>query len=430
MADFKLFHNNPNLETLQDFADSYKIRLNKDFSLKDFFEYNKDIIFKQLSQSQLIELSKNKGKVVKDLSSSDIDENTVLPCPCHLFIDEKYVDYSLAAKNTNFQIQEMDFIAFADEQIKKITSEVNAYFNVNEGKNTDIERTKPGCRVVGWFKSLYYSGKEGGDGNTQNIYNSESNFIDITPFITQMNMSVAHTGGSFSLTLPHIPVYSDKLQGTMNLIRWFNKNINSGDFIDKEQMSNFFVTDDSGEVTVKSDFSAFNYFEWLIQHNDLLFISFHDMEELTDDNLSGHHFDMIALVDNVTVNRNSPTAGISVTVTGRDLMKLITDDASLFFPAGVAASNGRIFDNTETTIKGGDLESVMRYKGAENQDGSPRQLTNMINVFAQEPNDFSIDFVIKTIISHLANLQIVPDDLFVSWGDKRTMFSDFKPKSE
>ena len=155
-----------------------------------------------------------------------------------------------------------------------------------------------------------------------------------------------------------------------------------------------------------------------------------DMEELTDDNLSGHHFDMIALVDNVTVNRNSPTAGISVTVTGRDLMKLITDDASLFFPAGVAASNGRIFDNTETTIKGGDLESVMRYKGAENQDGSPRQLTNMINVFAQEPNDFSIDFVIKTIISHLANLQIVPDDLFVSWGDKRTMFSDFKPKSE
>lgn len=429
MADFKLFHNNPNLETLQDFADSYKIRLNEDFSLKDFFEYNKDIIFKQLSQSQLIELSKNKGKVVKDLSSSDIDENTILPCPCHLFIDEKYVDYSLAAKNTNFQIQEIDFIAFADEQIKKITEEVKAYVSVKSHDFTEIERTKPGCRVLGWFKSLYYSGKEG-NGDTQNIYDSESNFVDITPFITQMNMSVAHTGGSFSLTLPHIPVYSDKLQSSMNLIRLFNKNINSGDFVDKEQMSNFFVTDDAGEVTVKSEFSAFNYFEWLIQHNDLLFISFHDMEELTDDNLSGHNFDMIALVDNVTVNRNSPTAGISVTVTGRDLMKLIIDDASLFFPAGVAASNGRIFDNTETTIKGGDLESVMRYKGAENQDGSPRQLTNMINVFAQEPNDFSIDFVIKTIISHLANLQIVPDDLFVSWGDKRTMFSDFKPKSE
>lgn len=426
MADFKLFHNNPNLETLQDFADAYKIRLNSDFSLKDFFDYNKDVIFKQLSQSQLIELGKTKGKNVKDLSSSDIDENIILPCPSHLFIDEKYVDYSLATKNTNFQIQEIDFIAFADEQIKKITSEVNAYFNE---KRTDIERTKPGCRVIGWFKTLYYIGKEGNN-NTNNIYDSSSNFIDITPFVTQMNMSVSNSGGNFSITLPHIPVYSDMLQGSMNYVRYFEKNINTGNFVDKEQMNNFFIGENGDELSVKSEFNSFNYFEWLIQHNDLLFISFHDMEELTDDNLSGKQFDMIALVDNVTVNRNSPSASVSVTVTGRDLMKLITDDASLFFPAGVAASNGRIFDNTETTIKGGDLESVMRYKGTENQNGSPRQLTNMINVFAQEPNDFSIDFVIKTVISHLANLQIVPDDLFVSWGDKRTMFSDLKPKSE
>jgi hypothetical protein len=198
--------------------------------------------------------------------------------------------------------------------------------------------------------------------------------------------------------------------------------------VDKEQMNNFFIGENRDELSVKSEFNSFNYFEWLIQHNDLLFISFHDMEELTNDNLSGKQFDMIALVDNVTVNRNSPSASVSVTVTGRDLMKLITDDASLFFPAGVAASNGRIFDNTETTIKGGDF--VMRYKGVEKQNGSIRLPNGMINVFSQEPNDFSIDFVIKTVISHLANIKIVPDDLFVSWGDKRTMFSDLIPKSK
>lgn len=425
MADFKLFQNNPNLETLRDFADVYKIRLNSDFSLKDFFEYNKDVIFKQLTQSQLIELGRKKGKKVKDLSSNDIDENITLPCPSHLFIDEKYVDYSLATKNTNFQIQEIDFIAFADEQIRKITSEVNAHFDVSKNKtNTEIERTKPGCRVIGWFKSLYYSGKDGNN-NTNNIYDSSSNFIDITPFVTQMNMSVSNSGGNFSITLPHIPVYSDMAQGTMNYIRYFEKNINTGDFVKKDQMNNFFIGD---ELSVKSTFNSFDYFEWLIQHNDLLFISFHDMEEFTDDNLSGQQFDMIALVDNVTVNRNSPSSSVTVTVTGRDLMKLITDDSSLFFPAGAAASNGRIFDNTETTIKGGDF--VIRYKGVENQDGSPRLPNGMISVFAQEPNDFSIDFVIKSVISHLANIQIVPDDLFVSWGDKRTMFSDLKPKSK
>lgn len=429
MAYFKLFHINPNLETLQDFVDSYKIRLNKDFSLKDFFEYNKNIIFKQLSQSQLIELSKNKGKKVNDLSSSDIDENIVLPCPCYLFVDEKYVDYSLAAKNTNFQIKEKDFIAFADEQIKKIISEVDAYFNVNQqGTRTDIERTKPGCRILGWFKSLYYSGKEG-NGDIQNIYNSESNFIDITPFVSQMNMSVSNSGGNFSITLPHIPVYSDKLQNSMNYIRYFKKNINTGNFVDKEQMNNFFIGENGDELSVKSEFNSFNYFEWLIQHNDLLFISFHDMEELTDDNLSGKQFDMIALVDNVTVNRNSPSASVSVTVTGRDLMKLITDDSSIYFPAGAAASNGRIFDNTETVIKGGDSESLMRYMGKDMKELTRLPINGELLVFSEQIK-FNIDFVIKTIISHLSNLQIVPDNLFVSWGDKRTMFSDLKPKSE
>lgn len=419
MADFKLFHNNPNQKNLKDFSDFYKIRLNKDFSLKDFFNHNKDVIFNQLSQSQLVELSKNKGKSVKDLTSNDIDENIILPCPCHLFIDEKYVNYSLATKHTNFQTQEINFIAFANEQIKKITSEKNSYFNTN----VNIEKFKPGCRVIGWFKSLYYSGKKG-NSFINNIYDSSSNFIDLTPFITQMNMGVNNSGGNFSISLPHIPVYSSSLKGMD--IRSFRDNINSENFIDKDQMSNFFINGDKNEMNVKSNFHEFNYFEWLIQHNDLLFISFQDMEELTNDNLSGHNFDMIALVDNVTVNRNSANSVVSVTVTGRDLMKLITDDASIFFPMGGSSSSGRIFDNTETTIKGGDLESVMRFKGTEKQNGTPRQPTGSISVFAEEPNDFSIDFVIKTIISHLANFSIVPDDLFVSWGLKRTKFSDYR----
>lgn len=425
MAKFKLFHNNPNFETLQQYAVGYKIRLDSSFSLEDFFEYNKDIIFNQLSHNQLLELSKSKMKNVKDLSSDDIDKNIILPCPCYLFIDDKYITNSLVTKNTNFQIQETDFIAFADEQIRKITSEMK-YFSAKEGfEKLDIQKTKPGCRVIGWFKSLYYSGKKS-VGEMNNIYNSSSNFIDITPFITQMNINVSQQGGSFSLTLPHIPVYTSNLSDD-NVIA-FHQSINSDNFVSKEQMMNFFIANKK-EVTVKSSFSSLDYFEWLIQHNDLLFISFDDIDDLTDDNLCGKNFDMIALVDNVSVNKNAQSASISVSVSGRDLMKLITDDASIFFPAGVAASDGRIFDNTETTIKGGDIESVMRYKGVENQDGSPRQLTHMLDVFATEPNDFSIDFVIKTVISHLANIQITPDDLFVCWGDKRTKFSDLKSKS-
>lgn len=418
MSDYRLYHNNPNIETLKEYVDSYKIRLDKSFTLKDFFNKNKEIIFNQLDTLQLLELGKKKNKSIEDLTSADIDENIVLPCPCYFFIDDKYVNYSIAVKNTNFQIQETDFIAFADKQIKNIISENSVYL---DKKQKDIERFKPGCRIIGWFKSLYYSGKEG-NGNINNIYDSTSNFIDITPFVTNINTSVSNSGGSFSFTLPHIPLYYD------NYFVLDTDYVNVKKFFDSEQLKNSYINEK--ELQVKTEFSSLDYFEWLIQHNDLLFISFNDMEELTDDNLSGCVFDMIGLVDTVSVNRNPSSANISITVSGRDLLKLITDDSSIYFPTGVAASNGRIFDNTETTNKGGDLESIMRFKGVDNQDGTPRQLTNMLNIFAEEPNDFSIDFILKVVVSHLSNLQIVPDNLFSSWRDKRTKFSSYNSNEQ
>ena len=152
------------------------------------------------------------------------------------------------------------------------------------------------------------------------------------------------------------------------------------------------------------------------------------MKDLTDDNLAGHAFDMIALVDSVSVSRNANSV-ISVDVTGRDLMKLITDDSSIFFPLGVSSGSNNIFQNTETVNKGGDLSSVYRYNGAESKNAM-RQINGMLNIFACEPNDFSIDFVLKTVVSHLANMQIVPSNLFTSWGDKRTTFSTLKPKNK
>ncbi len=182
-------------------------------------------------------------------------------------------------------------------------------------------------------------------------------------------------------------------------------------------------------MNVRSEIGSLDYFEWLIQPQDLLFISFNDMVDLTDDNLSGHDYDMIGLVDNVSMSRNANGA-LSVDISGKDLMKLITEDASIFFPTGVYAGDKSIFDNTETTVSGGDTASAFKFKPEENQGRAIRQLTGLMDIFASEPNDFSIDFVLKTVISHLANIQIAPDDLFVSWGDKRTTFSMLKPKNQ
>lgn len=435
MANLKLFCNNPILTSLKAFADYYKLRIvekkdkkGRGYTIDDFFEFNRDTIFSQLDTTYLQKIAKQKKKKLINLTSKDIDKNVVLPCPSYLYIDSKYVNYATVVKNTNLQVQEVNTIAFEDEQIKRILDKETTQF-----KQYSIKKNVPGCRVIGFFKSLYYSGKrnDGKGHGVENIYDSTQNFVDISKFVITLNTSTNSSGGNFVLSLPHIPVYSGQAVRNIDyLTDILSNNINYSNFVDKTQGDAFKVGKNGQQTSVRSEVNSLDYFEWLIQPNDLLFISFNDMNDLVNDNLSGHIFDMIALVDNISITRNSE-ASVSIDVSGRDLMKLLTDDASIFYPAGVSNGNKCIFDNTETVLRGGDKDSVIRGVKANDKqaDGATRQLTGFLNIFASEPNDFSIDFVLKTVISHLANFQITPDDLFVNWGSKRTTFSMLKPKN-
>lgn len=419
----KLFCNNDSLKDLKSFGEFYKIRFTDSFTINSFFEFNRKIIFDQLSNAQLQELAKKKKKKVSDLTPLDIDKNVTLPCPGYLQIQEEHIDYSLIAKNTNFQKSEVSVIAFEDENIRAILDEATT--KIGDG---NLKTMVPGCRVIGWFKSMYFADKKNTNKGVDNIYDNSQNFFDLSKFVVSMNTSVNENGGNFSISFPHIPVYIGATSNMTTHIMLQN-GINAAG-VDKEQTTNYQYTDENDKINnvSKSTTLSFDYFEWLIQPNDLLFISFDDMKDLTDDDLAGHTFDMIALVDSVSVSRNANGA-ISVDVTGRDLMKLITDDSSIFFPLGVSAGTNNVFQNTETVNKGGDLSSVYRYNGAESKNAM-RQINGMLNIFACEPNDFSIDFVLKTVVSHLANMQIVPSNLFTSWGDKRTTFSTLKPKNK
>lgn len=416
----RLFCNNTALNNLKLFSEFYKIRFTKDFTIDDFFEFNRKIIFDQLSKTALQELAKKKEKSIEDLTPLDIDVNVTLPCPSYLQIAEEYISYSLVAKNTNFQSSEISVIAFEDENIRAVLN------NTTTEISSNVKTMCPGCRVIGWFKSMYFADKKNTSNGVDDIYNNAQNFFDLSSFVISMNTSVNEGGGNFTISFPHIPIYGSLPQDIISHIA-FLKGINKAGW-GVNQTNNYQYTDVNGNVedVSKSSIFSFDYFEWLIQPNDLLFLSFDNLDDLVDDNLSGQSYDMIALVDNVSVSRNA-SGTITVDVSGRDLMKLIIEDSSLHFPMGVSSGSNNIFQNTETVIKGGDLSSIYRYK--TDNYSAIRGLNGMINVFACEPNDFSIDFVIKTIISHLANIQIVPNNLFTSWGDKRTTFSSLKPKN-
>ena len=428
MTQLRLFHNNKNLKTLNEFASFYNIKITEEFTIKDFFEYNREYIFNQLTINQITELRKELGK--EELSKDDLKVDMTLPCPCTLYVEQKYVTYNLYVKNNNLQYPTTNVIAFQDAEIQKIIQDT--FLKLGQ----QYRKIIPGIRVMGWFKALHFYDKERGTSNgIDNIYNAVTNFIDLSPYILSLNTTVNGNGGNFSLTLPHVPLYTLTLQGEMEpsiLNTKGNVNADMGsqgvDMIINPQQGAEFLTDDKSQIYVKSSLFQQDYFSWLISTNDLLFISFNAMTDVIDDDLSNHTWDMIALIDNVSVSKDA-NGGVSVSISGRDLMKLITDDSRMFFPNSVSNGTNCPFDNTETVLSGGDFNGILERDGRENRNerGELPLLDGTLPVFAMEPNDFTIDFVIKAVVSQLANMRIVPEFLFTSWGDKRTKFTDFTP---
>lgn len=428
MAQLRLFHNNKNLKTLKEFASFYNIKITDEFTIKDFFEYNRESIFNQLTINQIIDLRKELGK--EKLTAEDLKVDMTLPCPCTLYVEQKYVTYNLHVKNNNLQYPTTDLIAFQDAEIQKIIQDPS--LDLGE----QYRKTIPGIRVMGWFKALHYYDKERGTSNgIDNIYNAITNFIDLSPYILSLNTTVNANGGSFSLTLPHIPLYITMLKGehTPSILNSKgNVNADMGsqglDLIINPSQGESFLSEDKSQIYVKSSLFQQDYFSWLLSTNDLLFISFNAMEGVVNDDLSNHVWDMIALIDSISISKDA-NGGVSVNVSGRDLMKLITDDSRIFFPNSVSNGTNCPFDNTEAVLSGGDINGILERNGTENrnENGELPLLDGTLPVFAMEPNDFTIDFVIKAVVSQLANMRIVPEFLFTSWGDKRTRFTDFTP---
>lgn len=442
MKAFTLYHTNPNIETLEEFCISQGIHFDSDkskredkYQLKDFFNDNRERILVQMSDREKREFITQKGlkKQVSKLEASDLTIDMKIPCPMKLVINNRLVSYTLSAKHSTFQEMVTDITAFEDEQIRGSMLQDAILFK-------SIRRKNPKCSVIGFFKTLYYAKKDGFDsGNSiSDIYQMKSNFTNISKFVTNVNTSVNAQGGSFSIQLAHVPFYHkyemDKHATSMGSDNF--KGDALSDFMDLssfEEMYNF-SDKSSNYPVVKADIDTMDYWIWLISTNDLIFISFDDIDNIQDDGIAGNSFDMIGLVESVSLSRDS-NGNITVNVSGRDLMKLLSDDSSLFFPCATVVNKGNFFDNTEGALRTGDIAGVGTVNGQSRDKVDKKMMrmpgpSGMVRLFRQECNGFTIDYIIKVVISALANVQICPSEIFSSWGDRVTTFEYLTPSED
>ena len=452
MRTFTLYHINPNVKTLEEFCKTQGIHFDADnsqradkYQLQNFFDDNKERILSQMTDKNkrdyIIEKNlqgDNGYKRVEDLSADDLVIDMTIPCPMKLVINNRLVSYTLSAKHNTFQEMTNDITAFEDEQIRG--SILQDIINFKGAR-----RKRPKCSVIGFFKSMYYSKKEnsGVQNDMSDIYQMKSNFINISKFITSLTTNVSVQGGTFSFQLPHIPFYN-KLDNSLMLSGGLHGNGSDNEtgalakYMDADAFSKdayFLSGEESNYPVVKASIDTLDYWIWLISTNDLIFISFDEITDISDDNIACNNFDMIGLVESVSLSRDA-NGNTTVNVQGKDLMKLLSDDASLFFPCATVVDQGNFFDNTEGALNNtGDLGGVGTINGQSRDKVAGTDMlrmpsTSSIRLFRQECNGFSIDYIIKVVISALANIQICPSEIFGSWGDRVTTFAYLTPAEE
>lgn len=399
---------------------------------QELFDLNKDFIWQQYTDED--------KKAYKDRhkkwpsSANDLTVNDYLPAPCELKINPSKVTAEVAVISTNAQANVKDFYAFADEKIQQIYQ--------NEGTKIGEFGSKrsPSCSVFGWFKSRYFVGK-----GTQNVVKTttknEGEFVVLSKHVISLTTSVTANGGSFSLRLPIIKgegkiddVYEMKEDEELRLV-FGDKigemaNVSKGEFAKEESDDEYF------SKTSFQDVEA-NYFNWLISSNDLLFISFEGISdewlvesEVASDVILGNNFDMIGLVDEVKVTKDAQSSQGYVEVTGRDLMKLLLDDGSFFFNNSTSSDPSQVFTNDQSYGKQGDIrEADFVNNGYNNPINRIRGVSGQVDIFANHIN-MDISYILKGVISQLANVEIVPGSVFDSWGEDRTKYIELEPEKK
>lgn len=313
------------------------------------------------------------------LQINQINVGTILIIPDYAINQENIIIQSnQGVKQQTFEefyVKELRYLE-VDSNYRQITEELDGNLGI-------VKKMFPDQTVWLWSKAL---------SETDNI---EGKIINLSPFIQSLNTSVTDTGGSWSIILPatmcRYGVNGWEMVGIQESSQLIAKTV----FQDKKRGENY-------------------YFYNIIQPNDIIFIRFETLRnevkqrlrnvkdfEIPFTELPNGIYDMIALVDSVSINVNATSNDVSITVQGRDLIKLLIEDGTYFFaleyiPGGIFVQN---------------QNSINQQKAHDRVDGKLHQLS-LASIK-------SIDFSLKFIINALSNMTICDDSVFNSYKNAK-----------
>lgn len=263
----------------------------------------------------------------------------------------------------------------------------------------------PEVTVWIWCRSL---------ANASNNYEGE--IFNLTPFIEDLETNVTkNSGGNWQVKLPPLVCERTK-QGTWSVKKasiQFFVNSRRGDVVQQSYIAddNLYQTNGSDDTLIRNTF----LFHTMINTNDLVWIRFETLKlEVADrkgdsgdlyiskDKIVDRIYDMIGLVDNNQLSINPEGNDVSIDIAGRDLSKIFIEDGTHFF--FLEMSQGMLGGPGSAQANGGLTKRLSVNNGLQ-------ALSLYFNT--------SIEKVFKFVINQLSNIKVVPDNLFLAYGNRR-----------
>ena len=175
-----------------------------------------------------------------------------------------------------------------------------------------------------------------------------------------------------------------------------------------------------------------SFFNTILQKNDLIFIRFEKLQldktysdftngefkKISTQDIPNNVYDMIGLIDQVSIQTDGENSSQTVTIQGRDLSKLVIDDTIYNFIVGYGVQDKeQIIKNANPDKSTGRITIDVGEERINVGDGIMQDME--FNFFQTH----SVDEWIVFILSQLTNTVIVNDNLFSSYKDRSLITS-------
>lgn len=311
-----------------------------------------------------------------------------------------YIKRNLPQKGEKTPIVTCEYQPFIAQRLAellrdpKYTKQVESFTGRSQAvlDNNDIT-------VYVWCKAL----TNPGDNSQQGAW------LNLSPFIQNIQTQVNSQLGSFSISLPPLLCEYDKIFG------WQVSNaqgFDQGALRDDVVSSGLLLKYDT--KSLEGNYSRPNFlFNTILQSNDLVYIRFEKLsvdqeletrlrqvgQKISASDIAGRVYDMIGLIDDVSLSSSPNTA--SINIAGRDLMKILIEDGSYFFPEQFAQN---IFTNENSLLTKRNRAEL-----------EAQALSSASYTFKP------IDIILKFIFNKFSNIGWVSNSALGGYGDKLSL---------